>query len=180
MPLPILFCQTKSRNSYQNEIISSVITWMAITSCSSLCHTTGEEEKKPQETGEDWVQKKQLAISQRSILSFIACLLYLESTKTNQDKDNGNISEGFEIWNVGCVLETLQEVDDEDLEDQMMAFGWMGVSRWQKTVSSFGLMEKCQRLFTSLFNIPSYILILRILPATLQAYTERCVAVLPK
>ena len=28
----------------------------------------------------------------------------------------------------GCVLEPLQEVDDEDLEDQMMAFGSMGVA----------------------------------------------------
>lgn len=112
--------------------------------------------------------------SQCSILSFIACLLNLESTKSTQDKGKGNISEGFEIWNVGCVLETLQEVDDEDLEDQM-AFGWMGVSRWQKTVScadsnllatavwykataqsSFGLMEKCQRLFTCFFNTFRY------------------------
>lgn len=148
---------------------------MAITSCSSLCHTTGEEEKKPQETGEDWVQKKQLAISQRSILSFIACLLYLESTKSTQDKGKENISECFEIWNVGCVLETLQEVDDEDLEDQMMAFGWMGVSRWQQLWID-GEMPAIIYIFVQylpIFWCLEYL-------ATLQAYTERCVRVLPK
>ena len=112
-------------------------------------------------------RKKQLAISQRSILSFIACLLYLESTKSTQDKGNGNMSEGF--WNTKCW---------------MCAGNLAGSGRWRFGGPDDGfwlngcvqMAENCQQLwidgenasdYLHVCSITSYILMLGILPANI-------------